>query len=68
MQKHIANQQNYVQTNCSSVAYHFDNLFEVILRTRDMVRWGFPDTPFQYGCYIQAVSIPMTFSAAYPAS
>ena len=34
---------------------------EVILRTRDIVRWGFPDSPLWYGLYIEAVIVFQLF-------
>ena len=34
---------------------------EVILRTRDIVRWGFPDSPLWYSLYIEAVIVFQLF-------
>ena len=36
---------------------HYGNLFELILQTSDIVCWGFPDSPLQYGHYIQQVIV-----------
>ena len=62
--------QNYVQTNCPSfVPMLFKTIgitlgqfcLKVILRTRDIVRGGFPDSLLQYGRYIQAVIVFQCF-------
>ena len=41
---------------------------KVVLRTKDIARRGFPNSPLSCGRYIQALSVPMIFCAAYPAS
>ena len=37
-----------------ALEWHF---YKVIFWTRDIFHWGFPDSPFQYRCYIQAVIV-----------
>ena len=45
----------------NSLKKHWNNTsticLKVILRTRGIVRWGCPNTPFRYGRYIQAVIV-----------
>ena len=55
MQKYVPSLQNYFETNCPSVAPML--CLKVILRTRDIVRWRFPDSPLWYGRYIPAVFV-----------
>ena len=72
MQKHVPGLQNYVQTNCSSVvpmlfqSFGIDNLFESNLWTRDIVCWGFPDSPLWYRHYMQAVIVFQCFFCSLP--
>ena len=40
----------------------------VILQTRDIVRWGLPDSATIRMLHTSSYCVPMTFSAAYPAS
>ena len=45
----------------------FQYFLKVILQTRDIVRWRFPNTPFPYRHYTSSYCVPMIFSAAYRA-
>ena len=51
VQKNVLSLQNYVQTKCPGVVpVHLQSIW-----TRGFVCWGFTNSPFWYGRYIQAV-------------
>ena len=70
MNKHAPSLQKYFQTIYPIVVpMLFKSMLEctsticlkVVFRTRDIFRWGFPDSPLQYRCYIQAVIVFQSF-------
>ena len=56
----------WFQCFLKALEWNFDNLFESNLWTRDIVCWGFPDSPLWYRHYMQAVIVFQCFFCSLP--